>query len=230
MRTLVASMLLFGSAMFAADLGGTWMQEQAGRGGSQPRRTYYYFKVDGNAFTGQMVSSTDRREVMNGKIDGNTITFETKNSFQENAQQMRGELNGEDLTISGVGGRGRGFGGPPPAGRGAAPGAPGAAGRGPQGAQAAPGRGPAVPGGRGNFTPPVFHKIAADMKIPADLMPTHKPLPPVTALPYNGLAKTPPMGWNSLEQVPRAGRTTRTCARWPTRWSPAACATPATST
>jgi alpha-galactosidase len=170
MRILVASMLLWGSSLCAADLGGTWMQEQAGRGGGQPRRTYYYFKVDGNTFTGKMVSSSDRREVMNGKIDGNAITFESKNSFQENAQQMRGELNGDDLTIMGMGGRGRG-----------GPGGPG---------------GP-PPAGRGNFTPPVFHKIAAEMKFPADLQPTHKPLPPVTPLPPNGLAKTPPMGWNS---------------------------------
>src|SRR5215468_6723071 len=169
MRTLVASMLLFGSALGAADLGGTWMQEQAGRGGGQPRRSYYYFKVDGNTFTGQMVSTNDRREITNGKIDGNTITFDSKNSFQENAQQMRGELNGDDLTITVVGGgRGRGGfggpGGPPPGGApGRGPGASGAQG-------AAAGRGPG--GGRGNFTPPVFHKIAADMKITAELLPT----------------------------------------------------------
>ena len=68
MRILVACVLLSASSLCAADLGGTWMQEQAGRGGGQPRRTFYYFKVDGNSFTGQMVSSTDRREVMNGKI------------------------------------------------------------------------------------------------------------------------------------------------------------------
>jgi alpha-galactosidase len=43
----------------------------------------------------------------------------------------------------------------------------------------------------------VFKKIAADMKFPADLMPNHKPLPPVKPLPPNGLALTPPMGWNS---------------------------------
>src|SRR5215471_11158638 len=138
MRTLVVSMLFIGT-LSAADLTGTWMQEQAGRGGSQPRRTYYFFKVEGDSFTGQMVSSTDRREVKNGKIDGNTITFETQNSFNANPQQVRGELNGDDLTIMPVGGRGRGLGGP---------GGP------PPGAQGA-GRGPGGPGGgRGNFTPP----------------------------------------------------------------------------
>src|SRR5215831_2046609 len=185
MRTLVVSMLFIGS-LSAADLSGTWMQEQAGRGGSQPRRTYYFFKVEGDSFTGQMVSSTDRREVKNGKLDGNTITFETQNSFNANPQQMRGELNGDDLTIMGVGGRGRGPGGFP-----GGPGGP------PPGAQGA-GRGPGGLGGRGgNFTPPVFKKIAAEMKFPPEFQPTHKPLAPVKAMKPNGLAKTPPMGWNS---------------------------------
>src|SRR5262245_26976743 len=167
MRSLVVSMLFIGT-LSAADLTGTWMQEQAGRGGGQPRRTYYYFKQDGNTFTGQMVSSNDRREIINGKVDGNAITFDTQNSFNPAAQQMRGELNGEDLTITGMGGRGRGPGGPPPGGP-----PPGAAGRGP---------GPGGPGGRGNFAPPVLKKISAEMKIPAEFLPTHKALPPVKAL------------------------------------------------
>src|ERR1019366_1616556 len=123
-------------------------------------KTYYYFKVEGNSFTGQMVSSTDSRKVQNGKIDGTTITFETLGAFNDRPNQMRAEFNGEELTISGVGGRG-GRGGPAPAGAaGAAPGrgaagAPGAAG-------AAAGRG----GGRG--TPPVYKKISAVAAIPAE--------------------------------------------------------------
>src|SRR6266478_9848024 len=118
MRTLVACVLFDGSGLMAADLGGTWMSEQAGRGGGQPIRTYYYFKVDGNTFTGQMVSTRDRRPIVNGKIDGETITFETKD-FQDRLNPMRGELKGDDLTITNLGGgRGRGGpggpGGPPP--------------------------------------------------------------------------------------------------------------------
>jgi alpha-galactosidase len=155
-------MLLLGAALPAADPGGTWMMEQAGRGGSQPRKTYYYFKVDGNSFTGQMVSSTDSQKVQNGKIEGNTISFETQGPFNDRPRQMRAEFNGEGLTISGVGGR----------------------------------------GGRG--TPPVYKKVSAAAAIPADLLPTHKPLPAVKPLPPNGLALTPPMGWNSWNKF--AGR------------------------
>ena len=118
MRNLVACMLLLGSALPAADLGGTWFMEQAGRSGSQARKTYYYFKVEGNSFTGQMVSSTDNRQVQNGKIDGDTITFETLGAFNDRPNQMRAVFNGEELTISGVGGRGGrgGPGGSPPSG------------------------------------------------------------------------------------------------------------------
>jgi len=209
MRNLVACILLLGSALPAADLGGTWLMEQAGRGGSQVRKTYYYFKVEGNSFTGQMVSSTDSRKVQNGKIDGDTITFETLGAFNDRPNQMRAAFNGEELTISGVGGRG-GRGGPPPAGAaGAAPGrgpagAPGAAGAAIPGTvitgAAAAGRGPG--GGRG--TPPVYKKISAVAAIPAELLPTHKPLPSVKPLPPNKLALTPPMGWNSWNKF--AGR------------------------
>src|SRR5450759_1704553 len=117
MCNLVACLLLLGSDMSAADLGGGWMMEQAGRGGSQARKTYYYFKVEGNSFTGQMVSSTDNRKVLNGKIDGDTITFETQGSFNDRPNQMRAVFSGEEVTISGVGGRGgrggRGPGGAP---------------------------------------------------------------------------------------------------------------------
>jgi alpha-galactosidase len=210
-------MLLLGSALPAADLGGTWMTEQAGRGGSQARKTYYYFKVEGNSFTGQMVSSTDNRQVQNGKIDGDTITFETLGAFNDRPNQMRAVFNGEELTISGVGGRGGrgGPGGSPPSGapptiqvppfmvRG-----PGGLGLPPSGAPGAPGAaaagrgGPA--GGRGNFTPPVYKRVSAVAAIPADLLPTHKPLPPVKPLAPNGLALTPPMGWNSWNKF--AGR------------------------
>jgi alpha-galactosidase len=209
MRNLVACILLLGSALPAADLGGTWLMEQAGRGGSQVRKTYYYFKVEGNSFTGQMVSSTDSRKVQNGKIDGDTFTFETLGAFNDRPNQMRAAFNGEELTISGVGGRG-GRGGPPPAGAaGAAPGrgpagAPGAAGAAIPGTvitgAAAAGRGPG--GGRG--TPPVYKKISAVAAIPAELLPTHKPLPSVKPLPPNKLALTPPMGWNSWNKF--AGR------------------------
>ena len=184
MRNLVACVLFAASTLMAADLGGTWMMEQAGRGGSQVRKTYYYFKVDGNTFTGQLVSSTDSRKVQNGKIEGDAITFETLGAFNDRPNQMRAQFNGEDLTISGVGGRGRG--GPPPA------------------AAATTGAAAARGAGRGNFTPPVYKKISNVAAIPAELLPNHKPLPPVTALPPNKLALTPPMGWNSWNKF--AGR------------------------
>ena len=53
--------------------------------------------------------------------------------------------------------------------------------------------------GRRGFTPPplVLHKVSDDTvyHLPPGL--AHAPLPPVRPLPPNGLALTPPMGWNS---------------------------------
>src|SRR5207253_11387124 len=44
-QRLLVCMFLTASVLAAADLGGTWMSEQPGRGGGQPNRTYYYFQV-----------------------------------------------------------------------------------------------------------------------------------------------------------------------------------------
>ena len=59
--------------------------------------------------------------------------------------------------------------------------------------------------------------------------PARLPLPEIRPLPANGLAKTPPMGWNCGTSS-RTRSTTKWSATWPTRSSPPACATPATST
>lgn len=46
--------------------------------------------------------------------------------------------------------------------------------------------------------------------------------PALKKVPYNGLAKTPPMGWNSWNLFAEKS-TTRQCARWLTQWFRAAC-------
>ena len=53
--------------------------------------------------------------------------------------------------------------------------------------------------GRGPQGPRTFKRVSADVVFhpSADLTPTHQPLPPFQPIPPNGLAKTPPMGWNS---------------------------------
>ncbi len=90
----------------------------------------------------------------------------------------------------------------------------------------------AVPGrgGRGPQGPTVLKKVSEETEYKVAPALAHKPLPPFKPIPANGYAKTPPMGWNSWNKfAPQSGRH-MPCAAWPTPWSPAACATPATST
>ncbi|MBZ5620178.1 MAG: glycoside hydrolase family 27 protein [Acidobacteriia bacterium] len=58
-------------------------------------------------------------------------------------------------------------------------------------------------GGRGPQGPMVLRKFSGDTeyKLPAEL--AHKPLPPFKPIAPNGLAKTPPMGWNSWNKFNR---------------------------
>src|SRR5437763_933150 len=74
MRFLVACMLLTASSAVAADLSGTWMAEQAGRGRRPPTATYHYFKLDGNTFTDTMARTRDRRAIVTGKLQGDMVT------------------------------------------------------------------------------------------------------------------------------------------------------------
>jgi alpha-galactosidase len=63
------------------------------------------------------------------------------------------------------------------------------------------------PPGPGRFGggPVVLRKVSADTvyKPPPELAPKHQPFPPFKPIPWNGLAKTPPMGWNSWNKFAR---------------------------
>ncbi len=52
-------------------------------------------------------------------------------------------------------------------------------------------------GGRGPQGPTVLKKVSEDTEYKVAPALAHKPLPPFKAIPANGYAKTPPMGWNS---------------------------------
>jgi alpha-galactosidase len=60
-------------------------------------------------------------------------------------------------------------------------------------------------GGRGPAGPTVLKKVSneSEYKPPAEWAPTHKSFPPFKPIPANGLAKTPPMGWNSWNKFAR---------------------------
>lgn len=165
--------LALAGSLIAADLGGTWRFEQTMPNGRK-RMTTYVFKVDGNKFTGVVGTLTDQREILNGVIDGNQITFDTRFEFDDTGRltPFKGEITGDELKITAVN--------PPQGGRGGG-------------------------GGRGG-PPPVYKKVSNETVYvpPPENVRVHKPFPPLKALPANGLAKTPPMGWNSWNKF--AGR------------------------
>jgi alpha-galactosidase len=180
MRNLVLCFSLLAPLLGAADLAGTWHFESAGQPGpnGQPgrgRQANYVFKVEGNKFTGTSFNPTTRQDVIDGVIDGNSITFKVRDEWGNNGRgsemEYKGTLNGDELTVEPAS--------PPQAGRG--------------------GR-----GGRGGFGPLTLKKISSDTEYKAPPEMQHKPFGPLQPIKANGLALTPPMGWNSWNKF--AGR------------------------
>jgi alpha-galactosidase len=167
----IRCLLLTAALAGAADLAGTWTFEtvqQSGPNVHLRRMTMYVFKTDGNKFTGTYATLTDRREIINGTIDGNQVAFETHAEFDppDRNTPFKGELAGDELKIT--------------------PARPPTNGRPPQVTTAR-----RVSNETTFVPPPELERI-------------HKPFGPFKAIPPNGLALTPPMGWNSWNKF--AGR------------------------
>jgi alpha-galactosidase len=167
MRKIFLVFLAAAAALQTGGLAGTWHFEQTTQNGRK-REVNYVFKVEGNQFSGTTYTLTNRQEVVNGKIDGNKITFDVKFEYDDPPRltPYKGEMNGDELKVTPAT--------PPPAGR--------------------------------PLTEVILHRISDSTVFnpPPALMPTHKPFPPFQPIEPNGLAKTPPMGWNSWNKF--AGR------------------------
>ena len=210
MFRLASCVLLLSALAGGADLTGTWQFEQAGRGGrggqpGPPIVNTFIFKVDGARFTGSWITPQQVLDIVNGSINGGEITFQTSDDHSTTAPRIAnytGTLEGDQLTLTLVMGQQAARGG----------------GRGPQtsstaqatrvtspeqaaldeaiAAAAQAGRGGRGGGGRGGAPAPmILKKISSDTVFKAAN--PHAPFPPFKPVPPNGLAKTPPMGWNS---------------------------------
>jgi len=153
----------------APPLAGTWKGTQTFTRGTQTTtvETTYVLSASGATFSGLVFTRGDRREVVNGTVDGTHLAYGLRNPFvpESTPQPFTAELTADGLAVTAVRR-------PPP------PGTPARAGRGP-----AP--------------PLVLHRISDDTVYHLPPALAHAPLPPFRALPPNGLALTPPMGWNS---------------------------------
>ncbi|MGA2772899.1 MAG: hypothetical protein ABSG26_18980 [Bryobacteraceae bacterium] len=116
---VVTLMLVVAFALMAADITGKWVAEQPGRNGGPPRQTTFDLKADGATLTGTVTGgmgggrggrrggggggggAPQAREISDGKVDGNNISFTVKVEFNGNTMvsKYEGTLSGDELKL-----------------------------------------------------------------------------------------------------------------------------------
>ena len=89
-------------ALYAADVSGKWTWEQAGRGGGNPTTSTLTLKADGSKLTGTLDGGRGGPiEITDGKVDGNSISFSVKRSFNGNdmVTPYQGTMDGDTLNL-----------------------------------------------------------------------------------------------------------------------------------
>ncbi len=85
-RKLGLTILLFAlgsAAALAADFNGKWNGQVQGRNGMQT--LVFDFHVDGSTLTGKITTPRGDTDISNGKVDGDTITFDQVLNFNGNS-------------------------------------------------------------------------------------------------------------------------------------------------
>jgi opacity protein-like surface antigen len=84
--TMAFALALFTTAAFAADVSGKWTAETKGRDGETRTQTFN-FKQDGSKLTGSVSNPMGDREISEGKVDGDNISFVMK--FERDGNEMK---------------------------------------------------------------------------------------------------------------------------------------------
>ncbi len=95
---LAVTVLALGSvAALAADFNGKWSATVDGMRG--PQNVTFNFKVDGAALTGAVTTPRGDTDISNGKIDGDTISFDTVINFNGNSFTIsyKGTIDGDTI-------------------------------------------------------------------------------------------------------------------------------------
>jgi hypothetical protein len=98
MKRLLLLMAVLAAAALAADVTGTWKATAEGPNGSMERT--FVFKVDGNKLTGETTSSMmGKSTIMDGKVDGDNLSFTITVKFQENEMKLnyKGKVTGNEI-------------------------------------------------------------------------------------------------------------------------------------
>lgn len=176
------------------DISGTWIAKMTSPMGEM--EIIYKLKVSNGKITGTQSLPFGDSPITKGEVNGDrfhfTVELEAFGDIQK--REVTGKIVGDTLVLTPA------MPEPPP---GAGPGGPGP-GAPPPGGQDMPGGPPDSSGG----APPPFHMgpvtarrgtpTASNRAAPVDYASLpHIALPALHPIPANGLAKTPPMGWNS---------------------------------
>ena len=103
---VVTIALVFTFAAMAADVSGKWTYEQPGRGGNPGRPVTITLKQDGTKLTGSVPgmgrggdNPPPPSEILDGKVDGNNISFTVKREFNGNTMvtKYEGTVSGDEI-------------------------------------------------------------------------------------------------------------------------------------
>jgi len=98
---IILFLLLAASAVFAADVTGKWVAQVPGRGG-ETREATFTFKADGNQLTGSVSSPRGEMPISDGKVDGDTISFNQVMEFNGNEVKLmfKGKVSGDEIKFT----------------------------------------------------------------------------------------------------------------------------------
>jgi hypothetical protein len=106
MRTLgllvLLGLTLAGTAALAQSVDGVWEGEVQGRNGLQ--KATFTFKVDGGKLTGKVTTQRGDSEIMDGKVEGDQISFKTQVNFGGNSRTIvyTGKVSGAEIAFKRV--------------------------------------------------------------------------------------------------------------------------------
>ncbi len=98
---LTALVALFVMTASAVDVSGKWKASTQGRDG-KAREVVFNFKVDGENLTGTVSGRTADREISEGKVAGDDISFAVKMTMGGNEVKMlyKGKLTGDEIKFT----------------------------------------------------------------------------------------------------------------------------------
>jgi len=100
----IAALICLGAlALSAADIDGKWVAQMPGRGG-ETRETTFNFKADGDKLTGTISGPRGDREISDGKITGDEISFAMVMPGRQGGGEMKmvykGKVSGNEIKFT----------------------------------------------------------------------------------------------------------------------------------